>query len=291
MEISDILKAFEIYDKEYKSKEIDAALEQCEEIVPHLIAILEEVFKNPAKYADHDSDYYAHIYAFMLLGHFKTTQAHDIIVDLFSLPRGLSSDLFGDAITGTLPIVLLRTCGGNTERIKELILNKNAYEYCRGSALQALSYAAIENPATRDDVLSFYQGLFSENIASPSSAFHDILATCIYDLYPKELLATVEKAYNEDLIHSGYIGYEDFTEILEKGKEKCIENFKAKIKTRQLDDIHASMSWWACFSKPQRLSSRRSPVKLTKRKHNKKGKKTKKKQSKASKKANRKKKK
>lgn len=291
MKIDDILKAFETFDKEYKRKEIEAAIVQQEEITPHLISVLENVLQNPIKYADYESSYYAHIYAFMLLGHFQTTKAHDIIIEIFSLPDDLPSDLFGDMVTGDLPIVLLRTCGGKIDKIKELILNTNAYEYCRGSALQALSYAVVENYVARQEVLSFYKELFTENVASASSCFHDILATCIHDLCPEELIETIEKAYNEDLIHSGYIGYEDFTEAIKKGKDKCIEDLRVKIQGRQIDNVHDSMSWWACFDQPQKSLPRNQPAKHYTTKINKKGKKSKKKQSKASKKANRKKKK
>ncbi len=126
MEIKEILKSFEICDKEYKRKAIDAALARREEIIPHLISVLEKVLHSPEKFAERDSDYFAHIYAFMLLGHFSETKAHDVIVDLFSLPNHLSSDLFGGSVTEDLPIVLFRTYGGNTRRIKDLILNKNA---------------------------------------------------------------------------------------------------------------------------------------------------------------------
>ncbi len=291
MEINEILKSFEIYDKEYKRKEIDAALTQREEITPYLISVLESVLQNPDKYSDHDSNYFGHIYAFMLLGHFSEPKAHDVIVNLFSLPGNLPSDLFGDSVTGDLPIVLLRTCGGKTDRIKELILNKNAYDYCRGSALQALSYAAIEGYITREYVLSFYRGLFSEDEASPSSSFHDILAKCVYDMYPEELMETIGHAYEEGLIHSGYIGYEDFTQVLREGKEKCLLSLELKIKERQLDNIHDRMSWWASFKQPQKKLTQNSSIKLvrSKSKINKKANKSKKKQSKASKKANRKK--
>ena len=293
MEINDLVTSLETYDKKYKRDEIDEALIKREEITPHLISILEKVLQDPEKYADRDSDYWGHIYAFMLLGHFCETKAHDVIVDLFSLPNDLPSDLFGDSVTGDLPIVLLRTCGGNTERIRDLILNKNAYDYCRGSALQALSYTLIEGYITREEILSFYRELFSEKEASPWSAFHDILATCIYDIYPEELMETIEKAYDEGLIHSGYIGYEDFTEILKGSKEKCLDKLRAKIQERQIDNIHDSMSWWACFEQPQRSLSKDTSIKLLKSntKKDKKNKKSKKKQSKASKKANRKRKK
>ena len=292
MEIHEIILSLETYDENYKRDEIEAALTQREEITPYLISILEKVLQNPEKYADRDSDYWGHIYAFMLLGHFCETKAHDVIVDLFSLPNNLPSDLFGDAVTGDLPVVLLRTCGGNTEKIKELIVNKSAYDYCRGSALQALSYTLIEGYITREEILSFYRELFSEEKPS-DSAFHDILATCIYDIYPEELLETIEKAYDDGLIHPGYIHYEAFTKILQGSKEKCLDSLKAKIQQRQMDNIHKSMSWWACFKQPQKNVSRDSSItsRKNKPKQDKKNKKSKKKQSKASKKANRKRKK
>ncbi len=293
MEIEDLLKSFETYDKKYKRDEIDEALIKRDEITPHLISVLEKVLQEPEKYADRDSDYWGHIYAFMLLGHFCETKAHDVIVDLFSLPNDLPSDLFGDSVTGDLPIVLLRTCGGSIERIKDLILNKSAYDYCRGSALQALSYTLIEGYITREEILSFYRELFSEEYASPGSAFHDILATCICDIYPEELMETIEKAYDEGVIHSGYIGHEDFTEILKGGKEKCLDDLRTNIQERQIDNIHDSMSWWACFKQPQSSLSRGTSIKLlkSKPKQDRKNKKSKRKQSKASKKANRKRKK
>lgn len=289
MEINEILKSFETFDGKYKRDEIDAALTKREEIIPHLISILEKVLQDPEKYADRDSNYWGHIYAFMLLGHFSEAKAHDVIVDLFSLPNDLSSELFGDSVTGDLPIVLLRTCGGNTERIKDLILNKSAYDYCRGSALQALSYTLLEGYITREEILSFYGELFSEE-ESPRSPFHDILATCIYDIYPEELMDTIEKAYDEGLIHSGYISYEDFTEILKDSKEKHLERFRVEIQKRQIDNIHDRMSWWASFKQPPKSVSINSSIKLSKNKpkQNKKNKNSKKKQSKASKKGNRK---
>jgi hypothetical protein len=285
MEINEILRSLEIYDENYKRDEIDAAIAQREEITPHLIAVLEKVLQNPEKYADHDCDYWAHIYAFMLLGHFCETKAHDVIVDLFSLPNNLPSNLFGDSLTVDLPIVLLRTCGGNIERIKDLILNKSAYDYCRGSALEALSYALIEGYISREEILSFYQELFSLE-EPPESDFHDILATCVYDIYPEELLETIEKAYDDGLINPGYIRYEDFTVILKSSREKCLNRLKAEMQERQLDNLHDRMSWWACFKQPQRSLSINSLK--NKPRQDKKHKKSKKKQSKASKRVNRK---
>jgi hypothetical protein len=174
MTIDDILKSFKLYDKEYKREAVDAAIAQREEITPHLLSALEDVLKEPEKFADHNSGYFGHIYAFMLLGHFCEEKAHDVIVNIFSLPNELPDKLFGDMVTEDLPIVLLRTCGGNTERIKELILNKDAYEYSRGAAIEALSYAYIEGYITREKTISFFRGLFVGKEAGSSLTFYDI---------------------------------------------------------------------------------------------------------------------
>lgn len=47
-----------------------------------LINILENVIADPYKYSK-DGNLFDHVYAFILLGHFKETRAHQVIVDLF----------------------------------------------------------------------------------------------------------------------------------------------------------------------------------------------------------------
>ncbi|WP_028581530.1 DUF1186 domain-containing protein [Desulfogranum japonicum] len=293
MEIHELIQSLEIFDKKYKREEIDEALRKRDEITPHLIHLLENVLQNSEKYAARDSKYWGHIYAFMLLGYFGETKAHDVIVNLFSLPNEQPEYLFGDSVTEGLPIVLLRTCGGNVEKIKELILNKEAYDYCRGSALRALSYALIEGYITREEILTFYRELFSVEPTSPDSAFHDLLASCIHDIFPEELMDVIENAYNEELIDPFFISYKDFTDVLMVGKEKCLDNLRRKIERSQIYNIHDSMSTWACFDQPEKKMSKNTPTGLlqNKKKPNPKIKKSKRKQSKASKKANRKKKK
>jgi hypothetical protein len=103
---------------------------------------------------------------------------------------------------------------------------------------------------------------------------------------------TIKKAYDEGLIHPGYVGYEDFTEVLKAGKEKCLEKLRKQVENKQIKNIHKYMAWWACFKEPGKtipdITSDKTPN--NKQKQDSKTKKSKKKQSKQSKKANRKKK-
>jgi len=57
----------------------------------------------------------------------------------------------------------------------------------------------------------------------------------------------MENSYDNELIFSGMIRYADFKNALADGKEKCLERLKIDLERQSLDDIHDSMSWWACF--------------------------------------------
>ena len=248
MNIKEILAGFEIFDGKYKRKEVDAALEQKEEIIPHLIAILEKVRDEPSKYTG-GSDYYAHVYALMLLGHWREAKAHQVIIDLVSLPTTLPEDLFGDIITEHLSEILLRTCGGSVEKIKELVTNKNANEYSRDAAITAISYAALEGFITREDALSYFSGLFPADEATEDPFFYSQLACEICDLYPEELMDTIRGAYERELIDEFFLGLDDFQKALDDGKDLCLENLRKKAFNRSLDDFHKSMQSWACFDR------------------------------------------
>jgi hypothetical protein len=242
--ITEILESFKIYDGVYKRDQIDACIKLKNEIIPHLIEILKNVLAEPEKYAE-DENLYDHIYAVMLLGHFKESRAHKVIIDLFSLP---ANQIFGDIATSDLPVILLNTCGGSVELIKSMILNKEAYDYCRVSACGALAYAVVEGYASRESVIEFFGALFTGKEADKISDFWGLLAVIVCDLYPEEVLEVIKQAYADELIIPGIIQYSYFEKALDLGKEKCLERIKIDLKRNSLDDIHASMSWWACFN-------------------------------------------
>jgi hypothetical protein len=261
MNIEEILTGIEIYDGKYKREHIEAALNQKEEIIPHLIAILEKVRDEPQNYTTADSDYYAHVYAVMLLGHWRETKAHQVIIDLVSLPNSLPHDLFEDILTEDFPTILLRTSGGSLEKIKGLVTNKNAYEFSRGAAITAITYAVLEGIITREDALSFLGGLLTKDQANENSDFYSQLACSICDLYPEELMDKVHAAYDQGLIDKFFVGIEEFQEALKDGKEKCLANLSEQLSRHSLEDIHKSMEWWACFNQERdQLFAPKQPI-------------------------------
>jgi len=223
--ISEILNGIKIFDGIYKKELVDAAIELQEEITPSLIDILNRVLSDPNRYLESET-YYDHIYALMLLGHFKEHKAHKIIVDLFSLPDDIPHELFGDITTSDLPVILLNTCGGSMDLIKSMALNKKANDYCRISALHAMAYAVVKGIVSREDVLDFYSSLFTGNETVIDSDFWGLLGNLVCDLYPEELMDTIKKAYEDGLIFPGTIQYEEVEDALRDGKEKCLNRLR-----------------------------------------------------------------
>lgn len=250
--IAEILESFRIFDGSYKREQIDAAINLKDEITPHLIKILETVLADPEKYFS-DENLNDHTYAVMLLGQFKEPKAHKVIVDLFSLPDDLPDKLFGDITTSNLPVILLNTCSGSIELIKSLILNKEADYFCRISACHALAYAVIEGYVSREEVVTFFGTLFTGEETDEVSDFWGLLANIVCDLYPEEIMETIKKAYDDELIMPGMIPYSEFENALKIDKDKCLEKLKIDLERHSLDDIHASMSWWACFNEESKI--------------------------------------
>lgn len=245
--IPGIIKALEVFDGKYKQKEMDEAVKRKDEITPHLIEILKKVLDEPREYANEDSDYHGHLYAVILLSHFRETRAHDLIVELFSLPGDLPYDLFGDIVTEDLPAILYATCGDSLDRIKEIALNKEIDEFVRSAALRAMVYAVVDGMISREEVIEFFDSLFPLAAKEENDVLYTCLANAVCDIYPEELMDKIKEAYKDGCISTISIELDDFEAALAMGKEKTLGLIKKDMERRLSPDIHSRISWWACF--------------------------------------------
>lgn len=247
MPIKDLIDALCLFDGRYKRAQVDEALARQEEVVPFLLEILEAVLANPSLYAE-DEDFVGHLYAVLLLGHFKEERAHQVIVDLFSLPESLCSNLFADSTTEDLPGLLLNTCGGNFVAIKALVENQDAYEYCRSSALRAMAYGVVTGQIDRMAAIGYFREVLENRPGEPYSNVFDEAAYCLLHLYPEESMDRIEKAYADNLIDPGYVSPVDFERQLAIGREASLAELAQRWEQRNPDDFHRRMAWWACFN-------------------------------------------
>lgn len=258
MELKDLIDELCLFDGHYKRAQVDEAFARQEEIVPHLLALLEAVRADPQRYAE-DDNFFGHLYAVMLLGHFREERAHQTIIDLFSLPEALVSRLFEDTITEDLPGLLLNTCGGRFTAIKTLVENREAYEYCRSSALRAITYGVVTGQMKREEAVAYSREILQNPSNEPPSNVFEEAACGLLNLYPEESMDLIEHAYKDNLIHAGYVSPDDFARQLAMGREATLEELADQWDMRNPADFHRRMEWWACFKADESAPVRVSP--------------------------------
>ena len=245
MTMEEILKAIAYNEGRFAREAVEAAIEQREAIIPHLLEILTDTVRR-AEELSKEEHYFAHMYALYLLAQFRETRAYPLIVDLASLPDGLADDLLGDTITEGLGHILASVCDGDTSLIEKLIENPEADEYARGAGVHALQVLVAAGVKTRDEVMAYFTLLFRGKLERcPSAVWIDLIFSA-KEMYPDEVYEDIMQAYNENLIDAFDIPPSEVDEALAIDKETALERMPVPAHIF-IQDVIEEMATWACF--------------------------------------------
>ncbi|MBL0176072.1 MAG: DUF1186 domain-containing protein [Ignavibacteria bacterium] len=267
--VQQIIDALRWNDGTYRRAEVDEVLRRPDEFIPELLGIVEDVIAEPEEFLAED-DYIGHVYAVMLLGHLRVSEAHVPIIELFSLPGDLPHALFDDIITEDLPHILLRTCNGSLEAIKTLALNAEADAFVRASGVMALTHAVCEGLANREETIAFLEGFLDEEVAWDDVEFTTLAAASICDLCPAESMEKIAAGFELGFIDPDFIKWEWYEQSAAAGPEECLATLREEMARDRLDDVHAAMSGWACFNEEHEPLYSKLPDKVLSRKQSKK---------------------
>lgn len=251
METADILHQFERYAGKFARAAVEAAVARREEITPELLRILKGTVDRAAQ-LDAEGDYMAHLYAMFLLAQFRETRAYPLVVRFASLPGDLLHSLCGDFITEDLGQVLASVCGGELAGIQSLIENESTDEWVRGAAVDSLVTLVAAGQKSRDEIVSYFADLFRGKLVRKWSHVWDALVCCSCDLYPKELLEDIKKAYEDGLVDRGCIRFDSVKRDLAMGKDRILARLAGDPHQRLVEDTVAEMGRWACFREDRR---------------------------------------
>lgn len=188
-----------------------------QEMTPLLLDVLEDCVNRAAELAD-DVEYTSHFYALMLLAQFRERRADPLAVRFALLPGEGLDALCGDFVTDDLSRVLASLCGGDLSGIQSIIENAQADPYVRVAALNALVTQVATGVNSREEIVAYFAQLFAGRLKREFSEVWDGLVASAADFYAVELLAEIERAYDEHLVDSGYIALEDVKRDLEAGE-------------------------------------------------------------------------
>lgn len=281
----ELIAAFDEFTGRYKREEMEEAITLQEEITPLLLNILEEVIADPQGYAD--ELHHAETYAVALLAHFREEKAHLPIIRAFSIPDEPRDYIWGDMLTETFPAVLCRTSGGDYTHVMALIRNRNAYEFTRASAMEAIKLGMLCGHLTRKECLALYESLFEERLAEPGDFFWGSLVCDLLDLHAVELREKIDALFDKGFIYEGEVSLEDVEQSFSVGYEEAMRRLDDKREWRLPEDLHDYVSWFACFSEKPSTGLLQAPSPLKAQKKQKEKDRNKRKQAKQSKRKNR----
>jgi hypothetical protein len=257
METAEILHQFERATGRFARAAVEAAVARREEITPELLRILEGTVDRAAQ-LDAEGDYMAHLYAMFLLAQFREKRAYSLVVRFSSLPGDLLDSLCGDFLTADLGRVLASVCGGELAGIQSLIENESTDEWVRGAALSSLVTLVAARQKSRDEIVSYFAGLFRGKLLRKWSHVWDSLVSYSSDLYPEELLDDIKQAYEDGLVDPGYIGFDNVEQDLSMGKDRIFARLADNPHRRLVEDTVAEMGWWACFREDRAKNTART---------------------------------
>jgi len=249
-----LLEDLDEYTSFTKYALVDEAVARQEEITPHLLAILERILADPEAWLDEEHE--SHSYALVLLTHFGETRAHRLIVNLFSLPEPLPDHLFSDMIGETLPAALIKTGGGSLDGIRELILNRQASDFCRWSACTALGYAVMAGLIHREEAMVFLCSLLTGEEAEPKSNFWMGVVDTLMALHPAEVLDEIERAFDAGLFDETFADMEYIRNKASRDQDEVLVKLRAEYERYTPTDIHDYMRWWDEPGKREETSDR-----------------------------------
>jgi len=240
LDLPDYLKPLESLTQPYPRDAVDAVLARREEAIPQLLQVLEQL---PALHAsgELDPDWMIHEYALYLLSEFGESRAFPLIIKMARLPN--LDDLLGDGITEALPKALAATFSGELRDFYPLIEDRQADEYARGSALDAIGILFKQGRIPQSAFERYLVELYALIEAKPTHAW-DVWVGLVADFRCDLLFDKVRTLYQRGFADPGFQSLADVEAEMKKGAFTGDVTYRYQ----EFTSVHECMSWWYCFS-------------------------------------------
>lgn len=243
MEIRELLALLDKYQGPFPEHLVAQAVARREEIIPALLETLEEVARDPEPWLA-DQERMGHIYALYLLALFRETRTSPLLVRIFSRPGEFAFDLAGDVVTEDLGRILASVSGGDLSGITALIENEQANGYVRSAAMGGMVSLVLTGQRTREEVMAYALELFRKLERKSGEQWDGLACVCV-DLWPEEAIGELQRAYEDGLVDTFAVDWEDIEDALKAGKQAAMQ--AAQYRTPLITDLAKDMSWMQCF--------------------------------------------
>ncbi|HXI69724.1 MAG TPA: DUF1186 domain-containing protein [Verrucomicrobiae bacterium] len=199
-------------------------------------------------------------YALAFLGKWREPRAYPLVVRWLSLPGQQAYDIGGDTVTEWGSRLLASVCDGNLEPIQQLILNREADEFCRGAAVDALAVLAARGERTVPEVTDYFQWLAREGLEREFNHVWNSLASSCADIEAIPVFAELRRAFDEGLIDPGCIGPEELDDVEAEPRGRQLARFRQH--HGPFTDVAKETRWWNRFSQARKTERSKSESEL-----------------------------
>jgi len=230
----------------YPKALIEEMIQRREEMIPALLAVVEDAGKHPKNYIDNDR-WKALDFGAYLLAQFRETRAFKPLCTTLGHSAKVTEDLWGDLICEDMGRILASVYDGDDSPLRDLMLNRKAYEFARGAAVPRTYLCLLQaGKISRKELETYTEELLGKILErKPSYAWDGWTGLCA-DLGFSRLVPLMEKAFEDDLCDPFVYGFDEMLQAAASGG-----NDDWKRDTDLIDDTIQETEWWSCWSKSE----------------------------------------
>lgn len=245
--------------KGFPSRDIAACRARRDEAIPVFLGILKQAVEGDLLLEWEEGE--ALFLIIHLLGEFEERAAFAPLTMLLHSDPEYVEDILGDAITATIPGVLIRTFDGNHGALEGIIEAPLLDEYVRSAAFDAWVYLAVEGRIDRDHAHAFIRACASRLQPRDGCFVWVTWMDAVAYLGLTDLHDEVRQACADGRIDPTHTLFRDFeTLVAEVAASDTLTGLLERHGVHPFTDAIAEFSKWSGFSEQDRRDRRREDI-------------------------------
>lgn len=230
----------------YPETLIAEMIQRREEMIPALLAVVEDVVERPDHYFD-DANWKSLTFAAYLLAQFRETRAFKPLCATLRLPAEVTSDLWGETLCDDMGRILASVYDGDDTPLRDLMANPEVHEFVRGAAVSKAYQCLLQSEQiTLAELEAYTEELLTVGLEREPGYAWDSWAILCGEHGFVRLMPLVEKAFDEGLCNPQVCSLDHFVSDAENGgTNHWIKG------ARLIDDTVKETEWWYCWKKPE----------------------------------------
>lgn len=259
MNITDIIHAFTHNGPGVFPKvALQGAMDQPKAVSAPLVALLQKGAHDITGLANTKDDN-GFLYAMFLLAQFEEEAGLQPLIDFFCTEGMTAIMLTGDVVTENLNKLFAGMARKNASPLMTLIEDSTKNGFVRAAAIEALLSLVAWGDMNVADIEEYFHTLLTAKLEKEPSHVWNYLSDAASRLGTPYLMASLEKAYAENLASDTYIPWKNAQKLLHRSAKENMTDLKRDKGLAPITNVIEEMQDWACFTP---IEERMSPIKI-----------------------------